>query len=693
MAVQLVYTLIPGQQGFDFSKPNEYLDGCAVYTNCYGVSGGCGTGELGGFSSNTGGPHLSIGTFNSTLFVQNREAQWLMNTTSMEYMIIDVITGNDSNGGERPNDFGESLYLQCTTGGNGSVTKLANSGKDGGYTFPTVDNNGNWTSVTVNIPAANRGQFLWKIYAAADSPEFENSGGIYANNQNAGDRFAISQIRIYGEVPTNLSYFRANDNYPSTQIEPGNGVVFTWDTTLGSFSTCTSGTLYQVNANGTETTIYNIPANEIDNNNYVLFPGPTVASNYRLRVNGNSGPAQLDVEVVLLSPDDDPDLIQFDTVDAATPGQSYTSNTVTITGIGTSISCSASNGAEMSINGGGWVTSGTVSNGNTIRLRMTASGAYGSLKTTSVSVGGLSTTWKIITESEPANIPNAFSFNDVTGAELLSLVQSNTVTITGLNASTTVLQPSNNIFESKVGNGPWNSNAKSISNGQTLSLRVTTNANLGDTVSTNIVVGNSAAVPWNVTNKSIADDNPDYFDFPDIAAATANTLTQSNAITITGINVQTNIATTNGAQIQVNGGSWVSSPTTIVNNDTVRVRILSSSTPGGEVDSVITIGNTPTTTLSDPWKVTTTTSGDIIPDDFFFIDKDDQVPGTYVESNVVLIQGITSPSPLNVSNGEARVNGGSWITSGLVNNGDTLQVRMITPATVSTAKALSITIG
>jgi len=608
-------------------------------------------------------------------------------------MIIDVITGDDYNGGERPNNFGESLYIKCVTGGNGSATKLANSGKDGGYTFPDVDANAQWTTKTVNIPASNRGLFLWQIYAAAGSPEFQGQGGVYANNQNAGDRFAVSRIRIYGEVPTNLAYFRGNDQYPNVPIFPGDPVTFSWNTKLGNFTTCTSGTIYRIGGGGGENAIHNIGGGSIDVGSWTLASGPTEETTYRIRVQGNSGPAELDVTVTMLAPDDDPDLVGFNSVDEATPGQMYESNTITISGLGTTVSVSASNGAQVRVNGGGWSNSVNVSNGDTLQVRMTASGAFQTQKTTTVSIGSAQSVWKITTGSEPPQIPNTFAFTNVTDAETNTLVQSNTVTITGISQSLVVSVPSNGDFESRVGSGSWSSAAKTVSNGQTLQLRVTTSGVLGDTKSTTITVGASAPVGWSVQNKSTADSNPDYFDFTDTTNSAANTLIVSNPQTITGINVQTNVSTTNGAQIQKNGGNWVASPTTINNGDTVRVRILSSADPGGSVSTEVSIGNTPTSTLTDTWTVNTTTSGDIIPDPFFFIDKTEQVPGSFVESNMVLIQGITSPSPLSVSGGQASINGGPWVQSGVVNNGDTLKVRIVASISVSTATSLSITIG
>lgn len=696
---QLIYTLIPGNTGWDFTGVNDYLNGCAVYGNCYGVSGGCGSGELGGFATNTGGNCLSIGTFNSTLFVSNRVAQWLMNTNNMEYMIIDVITGNDYNGGERPNDIGESLYIRCTTGGSTSSTKLANSGLDGGYTFPDVDAGGGWTTVTVSIPPANRGLFLWQIYAAADSPEFASTGGVYTNNQNAGDRYGISRIRIYGTVPTHIQYFRGNDESDDLDIYPGDPITFTWSTQLGTFAGANSGEIYAV-IGGVETLVYNIPSGSVLTGSYTLATGPSVATLYRLKVNGNTGIASKDLQVNMLALDTSPDAVSFDSVADAELSTLYTSNTVTVNGVQVPVTVSVTNGATSSKNGGAYSTSDkSVSNNDTITLQMTSSANYGTQKTTGVTIGDFNTTWRITTKSEPAQIPNTFSFQDVVDAPVLSYVLSNEVTITGITQTVPVSAPSAALdgFESRVndggGWGPWSADPKQIANGQKLQLRVLTSNVLGDTKTTGISVGSGSAVNWSVTNVTIADSNPDFFNFADKINQPASTAVTSDVLTITGINVPTAVTTTNGALISVNGSAFGTSPAQIENNQTLAIRLTSSAVPGGEVSTTVTIGNSPLSSISDDWKVVTTTAGDIDPDAFYFIDKDNQPPNTYIESNTVLIQGITSPSPFTVTNGQASVNGGPWVFTGDVYNGDTMKLRILTSPNPSTAKSISITVG
>ena len=217
---------------------------------------------------------------------------------------------------------------------------------------------------------------------------------------------------------------------------------------------------------------------------------------------------------------------------------------------------------------------------------------------------------------------------------------------------------------------------------------------MGETKSTGITVGSSGSEGWTVINTTDSDSNPDYFDFEDVPDAPANTPIDSDTLTITGLTIPATVTSTNGALLSVNGGPFAASPSQVSNNQTLQIRLTSSPDPGGEVETSITIGNNAQSELTDIWKVFTTTAGDIEPDDFYFIDKDKQVPGTMVESNTVIIQGITSPSPIVISGGEGFIgNGPNWITNGLINNGETLKLRIQASAQLDTPVSLSVTIG
>ena len=251
---------------------------------------------------------------------------------------------------------------------------------------------------------------------------------------------------------------------------------------------------------------------------------------------------------------------------------------------------------------------------------------------------------------------------------------------------------------------PWGIGANSINNGEQLQLRLFTSDILGDSRTTSVQVGDGAARPWTVTNVAIADSNPDFFDFPDILDYPASTEATSLPQTITGINVPTNITCENvDTKIivfnPITGDTTLyNNATTIENNQVVQLRLTSSPDPGGEVSTKVTIGNDAQSELEDTWRVFTTTGGDTNPDPFYFANKDKQPPNTLTTSNTVQVFGITSPSPVSISGGEFRIGKpnqpvGNWVTTGDIENADTLQLRMMTSSQLDTPVSLSITVG
>lgn len=505
------------------------------------------------------------------------------------------------------------------------------------------------------------------------------------------------------DPPTNIQFFRANDNSPELTIVEGDPCVLTYDTKWNGQTSAYTASINQGIGNVTI-----LPGCTIDTGSILINPPLTVADSgitYTLSITGSTGSLAQNVKVFVLPPDNSPDLIQFESIFNADLSTVYTTGVKTISGLAVATTATATNGAQVSINGGTFVTGPiAINNNDTIQVKMTSSANYVTLKTTSVILGDGTATWKITTKSEGNNVPNPFSFNTINDAPILSYIESNVVTITGITGTSGVTAPEFNtipgfLFETKVGNGPWSSSAQTIVNGQTLQLRLFTTATLGDTRSTSIIVGDGASVPWTVNNVQVADDNPDYFDFIDISGAPASTLTDSSYVTITGINVPTNIICSNPnvdiiVYDPVSGATTLyGNATTIVNGQQVKLRILSSPDAGGLVQTDVAIGNNPASTFTDIWRVFTTTGGDIIPDAFYFNDKDNQAPNTYITSNVVLIMGITAPSPINIVNGDFRINQGQWVSTGSVEEGQTLQLRILSSSALNTSKTIDITLG
>lgn len=99
------------------------------------------------------------------------------------------------------------------------------------------------------------------------------------------------------------------------------------------------------------------------------------------------------------------------------------------------------------------------------------------------------------------------------------------------------------------------------------------------------------------------DTTPDAFTFTDQTGVALSTPTTSNTITVSGINTAAPLTIT-GGQYSINGGVFASTATTVVNGDTVAVRVTSSGSNSTAVNATLTIG-----TVSDTFTVTTLAGG------------------------------------------------------------------------------------
>lgn len=97
--------------------------------------------------------------------------------------------------------------------------------------------------------------------------------------------------------------------------------------------------------------------------------------------------------------DTTPDAFSFTDVTGAAVNTLTTSNTITISGIssGTAVSVSGAGSPQISINGGAWGTSGTITNGQTLRVRLTAAATINTARTATVDVGGVTDVWSVTT--------------------------------------------------------------------------------------------------------------------------------------------------------------------------------------------------------------------------------------------------------------------------------------------------------
>jgi len=395
----------------------------------------------------------------------------------------------------------------------------------------------------------------------------------------------------------------------------------------------------------------------------------------------------------------------------------FTTEEKTVSGINVSVPASAVN-AVIVKNGSSMIGDTTFVNGDTFKLLVTSSSAYNAEEIGTLYYGEIGSqvtaSFKVTTISVPPNIPDPFSFTDVSNQPLLTYVDSNEVTITGLNAgpgalaSVSAITAGNITDAAVVINGVEQGASGAISNNDTLKIRVLTSGIPNLTTVASVTVGTGSPVIWNVGTLLTVDTGVDPFNFTDISGGVASTQYASNVETITGINSPAVVAVTTNFQVNVNGTGWVTptSTTTISNNQTLQVRGTSGPSDGDVVTALVQIGGGAAGVVTDEWRIATGTAADSTPNAFNFVDRNNQQGFVTVYSNTVVPGGFDSTTSFsasvtsagNTSSQEVSFDtGNTWnplpyaITDYVP--GTPVQLRLVTGSYASTGATLSVTIG
>lgn len=194
-----------------------------------------------------------------------------------------------------------------------------------------------------------------------------------------------------------------------------------------------------------------------------------------------------------------------------------------------------------------------------------------------------------------------------------------------------------------------------------------------------LVKGSSAAL----------DQEPDAFDFTDVTAQAFNTLITSDSVNITGINAATpvTISGDGSPQFRINGGAWGTTGN-ITNGQSLELRLTSANADTTMRSATVDVGG-----VTNQWDVTTQ---DKTPAGLTFTDVTGQALNTVITSNSATITGITGSVAVSVSGDgspEVRINGGSWVGSGTITNGQSLEVRLTSSGSNSTMRSATVTVG
>lgn len=279
--------------------------------------------------------------------------------------------------------------------------------------------------------------------------------------------------------------------------------------------------------------------------------------------------------------------------------------------------------------------------------------------------------------------PDNFTFTAVTNADVSAPVESNSITVDGINAAAAISITGG---EYKIASGEYTSSNSTVTDGQSVTVRLTTPEAGNQTREATLLIGGVSAT-FTVTTRP-DDTTPDAFAFPAVTGVATETQTTSETVTISGINTATPISITIG-EYSIAGGVYTAANGTITNGQTVAVRLSSSADTNAETQAVLTIGE-----LSAHFSVTT--APDTTPADF----SPDLLPVTGAQlsavltSNPITVSDIDVAVPISITGGEYAIDGGDFTAvESTVNAGQMVVVRATAPSSLNTSQEAILSIG
>jgi hypothetical protein len=421
--------------------------------------------------------------------------------------------------------------------------------------------------------------------------------------------------------------------------------------------------------------------------------------------------------------DDFPNDFSFTNQTNAIPGNLFTSNQVTITGINNRALVRVSAGASVSVNGGSYVIPTEASpvfirNNQTLSVRIPSTSGqlsdFDKLYSASVNVGKKSAVWQVRTKIVDVD-PTPFTFTNQTNGEIGIAYTSNEITISGLEAGFSFPADITSGSGQIIKNGGTGVPSVSIVNGDRIFLRLISPFEYsefptGSGVKTNstIVRVGSYSTSWSVSSRNVdVFINP--FEFNDINNALTSTVYTEESVNLSGIVTTITgadqgiplVTAVTGCELQVEqpaaGGGFsirrAFSPSNAIvfNGDRLRARLTSSPNFSETRIGIVTVSS-----FAGRFIVTTRPRPiDTIPDAFTFTDITAN-RGSTIESNEVTLVGMTTFTDEGVASLTTGTNGGDaqfQVTRGTqiirsytgigtypVRNGDKIKLRITAAA-------------
>ena len=187
--------------------------------------------------------------------------------------------------------------------------------------------------------------------------------------------------------------------------------------------------------------------------------------------------------------DTTPNTFGFTTESNARINTLITSNQITISGLEGTATISISDGNyTIGDNNDTWTdATGTISNDQIVKVRHTSASNFDANTTTKLDIGGLLGTFTSTTESRDT-IANTFSFTDNLTATKNSIITSDTINISGINAPTPI-SVVGGYYSINGNDGNWTDENGTIENNQTVTVRHTTSKTSLTDTNTTLTIG------------------------------------------------------------------------------------------------------------------------------------------------------------------------------------------------------------
>ena len=527
-------------------------------------------------------------------------------------------------------------------------------------------------------------------------------------------------LEVANGVQLTLRYLDQNpgNNLPATMLtqvlRPTGSILFTPDTTPDPFSFTPV-----LNAPASAVTIsnavtiggINAPSSiTVVGGEYAIDAGPfttgggTVTNGQQVRVRTTASPiggggvaAMLNIgsvqgvfavttAVTGVTTNSTPNALAFNSISNAATSQFFTSSPAMISGINVASPISII-GGQYSINGGPFTsTAGSITNGQSVAVRLLSSSANLTTMSATLNVGGISGTFSVTTAALAGiSTPAPFSYSPQTNVAQTTLIDSVPAAISGINVASPVTIVGG-LYS--INGGAFTAAAGSITNGQTLTVRVLSSAAFGATTAATVNVGGVAAT-FSVTTPLATNTMPSPFVFNSVSNAALNQLFTSNVVMISGINVASPVSIIGGSYA-INGGPFTTAPGSITNGQRVAVQLLSPAANLTTSSATLNVGG-----VSGTFSVTTAPlAGVSTPAPFSYSPQINVAPSMLIDSSPATISGINVASPVTIVGGLYSINGGTFTAAvGSITNGQTLVVRVLSSAAASATTATTVNVG